>query len=540
MGSAGEFTTTKRFKVVKGGFEELADLGEKARTKPSELADFIQWGVKSFPADRYALIISDHGGGYVGVGPDDSTGDDDLLDLAEMRDAMAGGLQAAGLERFDLIGFDACLMATVEVALAMRPFGEYLLASEELEPGHGWDYANLQLLAATPGTSAEQLGKHLVTGYAQHAKDNQQDDAITLSLIDLHALDPVVEALDDLAQAGGAAFDTAGLALGKARGNTRAFGKQGDSDSGHVDLGQLAALAAKQQPSLQAASAALDLALKKAVLVSHHGKGMAGVTGLSIYFPAHAKAWNASYETLDFMAGWRGFVQGLFGWATQNASTSKPDFAQEGNNALVTETAGSVVVKAGLAVGDGNGIVDAGLLVAVADAATQAFYVFLSLPAEVAKDSVTGTWPKFVGLLGEGDQKTPAFMALAEVEGLIVADVPVLYTPADGEAVQGFVRFTLDETGLQLDAPTLYVIDGAVFGAVEPLLSDTVQPMLMKVDAAGAATWVASGPALEASGMLTFSLQPFAEPGPVLLVLTVTDLAGQSDSVVGQWTPPKP
>lgn len=540
LGNAGDFTTTKRFKVVKGGFEELADLGEKARTKPSELADFIQWGVKAYPADRYALILSDHGGGYVGIGPDDSTGDHDLLDLGELRDGLADGLAAAGLERFDLIGFDACLMATIEVALAVRPFAEYLLASEETEPGFGWDYRNLQLLAATPGTSAEQLGKHLIAGYAQHAKDHQQDDAITLSLVDLHALEPLVEALDALAAVGGAALDTAGLALGKARGGARAFGKQGDQDTGQVDLGQLATLAAKQTPALQAASAALDQALKKAVLASHHGKAQEGVTGLSIYFPAHAKAWQASYESLDFMVGWRSFVQGLFAWATQNAAASQPDFSQAGDKAQVTENEGSVVVQAALAAGDGKGIVEAALYVAVADAASQAAFVFLALPAQVADDAVAGAWPKLVGLLGQGSEKTPAFMALAEVEGLVVADVPVQFTPQGGTAVQGFVRFTLDATGQPVDVPTLYVVDGDVIGAVEAEAGDTVQPMVLKIDASGAASWVATGPALAAAGTLTFSLQPYTAPDPVLLILEVTDLVGQSDTVVGSWTPPAP
>ena len=90
-------------------------------------------------------------------------------------------------------------------------------------------------------------------------------------------------------------------------------------------------------------------------------------------------------------------------------------------------------------------------------------------------------------------------MELSEADGLVVADVPVQFTSGGGEAVQGFVRFTLDETGTQLDAPTLYVIDGDVFGAIEPEPGDTVQSLLMKIDAAGSATWVTSGPTLYAT-----------------------------------------
>ena len=122
-----------------------------------QLAAFVELGLTQFPADRYALSIWDHGGGWTGIGPDETDGHD-VLDLADITSGLEQGLAAAGVERLDLLGFDACLMATYEVASALAPYADHLLASEELEPGHGWDYRSLQVLADDPSTDAATLG----------------------------------------------------------------------------------------------------------------------------------------------------------------------------------------------------------------------------------------------------------------------------------------------------------------------------------------------------------------------------------------------
>ena len=53
--------------------------------------------------------------------------------------------------KLSFIGFDACLMATVDVADTFSDMGKYLVASEELEPGNGWYYSGwLRSLAENP------------------------------------------------------------------------------------------------------------------------------------------------------------------------------------------------------------------------------------------------------------------------------------------------------------------------------------------------------------------------------------------------------
>src|SRR5690606_33305610 len=98
----------------------LEDMGEVNTGDPQLLADVLAWTVDQFPADKYALIVSDHGASWPGIGGDESH-DEDHLTLAEIADGIAAGLDAVGLDRLDLLGFDACLMATHEVAVAMAP-----------------------------------------------------------------------------------------------------------------------------------------------------------------------------------------------------------------------------------------------------------------------------------------------------------------------------------------------------------------------------------------------------------------------------------
>lgn len=110
------------------------NLGSKSMTDPDTLASFIQWCKKNYPADRNALIFWDHGGGSVsGFGYDEKFASSGSMSLAEIDEALTSG----GV-KFDFVGFDACLMATTENALMLSKHADYMIASEETEPGIGW------------------------------------------------------------------------------------------------------------------------------------------------------------------------------------------------------------------------------------------------------------------------------------------------------------------------------------------------------------------------------------------------------------------
>ena len=227
VGPLGNFEGTQLIHVGKDEILQSVDLGELNTGSADELAEFVAGGIQQFPADRYALIIWDHGAGWPGMGPDETDGED-ILTLPEMGEGISKGFEAAGVERLDLIGFDACLMGTFEVAHAMRDLADVMVASEELEPGHGWDFSSLEILRSGDDVSAAELATTIVDTYEVHAKDYGTAFDITLSAIDLTELDELDAALQELGDVMEFADGAALAALGAARQDSLAFGDSPD------------------------------------------------------------------------------------------------------------------------------------------------------------------------------------------------------------------------------------------------------------------------------------------------------------------------
>lgn len=197
-----EDSTVGRY-VVSGGdimVEETIDPAT-CMSEPETLTDFIVWAKKNYPADRYMLVLWDHGGGFAsGYGMDDLNkrqDGEDIMSASEIIKAIGD----AGV-KFDLIGFDACLMQNVEYANALEPYADYYLASEETEPGTGWFYtAGFGKLAEDPTLSTEEFGKAMVSSYDQSLRavnDGEAQKESTLSLVDLTLVKPVYTQLTDL------------------------------------------------------------------------------------------------------------------------------------------------------------------------------------------------------------------------------------------------------------------------------------------------------------------------------------------------------
>ena len=158
------------------------DLGSASMTDPDTLSGYIQWCAANYPASRYELILWDHGGGSVsGYGYDEKFAASGSMDLA----GLDAALRAGGVE-FDFIGFDACLMATVETALAMAPYADYLIASEETEPGVGWYYTDwLTAFGQDASMPTIQIGRNIVDSFVEVCAQKCRGQSTTLSVVDL-------------------------------------------------------------------------------------------------------------------------------------------------------------------------------------------------------------------------------------------------------------------------------------------------------------------------------------------------------------------
>jgi len=209
----GDFTDARRLRVVKGQVEELEILGEKDLSQPSELAKFISWGIGRAPADHVALVLWDHGGAETGYGVDETSGGPPMS-ISGIATALKDGL---GGKKLDILGFDACLMGQIEVAHALAPYARYFVASEESEPGPGWEWSAVVSMASTRPTP-EALAASIPSSYVAgiNAQAPKAADALTLAAIDLDKIGAVWDAQQALGQAVMDAV-TAGNAAGVAR-----------------------------------------------------------------------------------------------------------------------------------------------------------------------------------------------------------------------------------------------------------------------------------------------------------------------------------
>lgn len=189
--------------IISGGKLETAQMLDSGTcmSDPENLRDFIKWTKENYPADRYMLVLWDHGGGFaMGYGHDDLNDRSDGQSLMTASEII-GAIRDAGV-RFDLIGFDACLMQNIEYANALEPYADYYLASEESEPGTGWFYtAGFGKLAADPTLSTEEFGKSMISSYDQcnrTVNGGEPSHDFTLSLVDLTLVKPVYARLEGL------------------------------------------------------------------------------------------------------------------------------------------------------------------------------------------------------------------------------------------------------------------------------------------------------------------------------------------------------
>ncbi|NTU82105.1 MAG: hypothetical protein HGA45_22455 [Chloroflexales bacterium] len=298
---AGNWDGTKRLLVRPGmtpdAWTSAEDLGELNTGDPANLADFITWGVTSYPADHYALIIWSHGAAWQGLAIDDTSGRDGLT-LPELRTALISARERAGYATLDLIGFDACLMSQLDVLETIAPFAQVAVASAELEPTQGWAWdVWLDALAANPEQDAYAIAPVIVDSYISSYQGTGTGDA-TLAAFDLTQVDKIAEHLGRLADALLAEPQASHAALSQARARADTYAPDSDEEYSAVDLGQLAQLLPAQGATYKVAAAAeaLASAVRQARLANGLGPDHRDASGVSVYFPATAELHLANYE----------------------------------------------------------------------------------------------------------------------------------------------------------------------------------------------------------------------------------------------------
>ncbi|RJP47131.1 MAG: hypothetical protein C4583_17100 [Anaerolineaceae bacterium] len=334
----GNWTSARRYYVTQDSdlnvvhSQVAQELGEVDMSDGQTLVEFVQWAAQNFPADKYVLILSDHGMGWPGGWSDPAPGNSgdsstplssrlgNNIFLSELDQALGQARSAAGINRFEIIGMDACLMAQIEVMAALQPHANYAVASEEVEPSIGWAYASfLGDLVQNPDMSGAQLSKAIVDGYIvddqrildpaaraefmrggsplgsffgggslasadQLAAQLSRD--VTLTAINLNAFTNLMTSYNDFVyQLRNEDQQLVAQARTYSQSYTSIFGRE--VPPSYIDLGHFVLLIQNNTRNSKTSQAAdvVIVALKNAIIAEKHGSARKGSTGLAIYFP---------------------------------------------------------------------------------------------------------------------------------------------------------------------------------------------------------------------------------------------------------------
>jgi hypothetical protein len=543
IGGLPDFSDTKRVKVMPGRLQVLQEMGEVDLAAPQALASFVTWGMQTFPADRTAIIFWDHGSGWSGFGVDETTGQNELLTLPEIEQGLRSGL---GNRKVELLGFDACLMANYETALTLSPFGRYLLASEETEPGHGWDWNALSLAAQTPSTDAVALGARIIQDYRAHAKASTPsgDLTITLSLVDLNAISALKQAVQAFSQAVVAGGEARLTRVARARESTLSY----QSDSGdpsrdlHLyDLGDLVGKAAVADTGLQGVAAQVQQALSQVVKVNLAGSARAGSSGLTIFFPPGSAYMSSQYMQLAGATEWRAFLQSTF-----TSAAIVPTFSAA-RQIFWSDTGEYVRVSSPLTAGASGSISQATLFYGLV--INNGMYLLGQETASVSSSEAMGLWDRSVLVATQGSTSVYAYSNIGYGDGYASLNIDFIYQASPSVAAQYCIRqlvFQQTATGYTQAADRYFVINGGAWGELTPAVGSTLNPIVRKlnVDAQGqyssqyvlsAQTPFVASNAGDGTGVFTFDLEfkPIAKGTQAVVALDVRNANNAGDFIAG-------
>lgn len=193
-------TETGRYQVKNDKLELIEKLPAANMGKEETLESFLNWGIDNYAAEHMGLIYWNHGGGSVTGVCFDERNNYDSLSLSEVEKAMSAASKKM-TDKFDFVGFDACLMSNIEMANVLSPYAEYMIASEESEPGYGWDYEPfINKLVENPDVDPVEVGKRVVDSYYASLVEINQQASGTLALLDLNKLDNVMTQFNAVAK----------------------------------------------------------------------------------------------------------------------------------------------------------------------------------------------------------------------------------------------------------------------------------------------------------------------------------------------------
>lgn len=516
------WATAKRLVVQSGSFTEVADLGVVDTADDATLASFIQWGITTYPAQRYMLILSDHGGGWTGFGYDEThtadPGNGHFMSLPKIKSGITNGLAAAGLAKFDIIGFDACLMAAYEVAVLLKGQGSLLLASEESEPGHGWDYVSLNAAKNNPAIDAATLSRAMADGFLAQASLPAWNDApkITLSVVDLSKVAAIEAGITAFtAQVAGSAQAAAVYTeVARQRANSTEFGANPDPANAQnlIDLGDFFTNLGTARAELASTANAAKAAIAAAVLYQVRGSAQQKATGMAAYFPPNAAAYRTTYDALVGIDNWRNFVKG---YNTGASSGAVP--VMIGATALASMVSANITLQVDLQTGSLATLASTTMYYGVRDSTATGVFIYGDQPGVSglagAIERVQGSWDYSFLKMDQGAYTEFGYLLVEPVSGSTTqgqASIPFEYTePGTAGTMHVIWVIVFDiTTGAAVSSTYYGITSTGQLGSLTPVTGSKLHPIVAHLADATGSSWAPTWQRFSAAGAGFDGTQP--------------------------------
>ena len=316
------------FELKNGELNKVTTYAKTVMTKPETLTEFIDYAYDNYKSNYYDLILWDHGGGPImGYGSDENSLSKTPMAIKDLSEALANSKVVKEHGKFELIGFDACLMGALEVANALSEHANYMIASEELEPGKGWSYIFLK--DVNRDNDAASVSKRVIDEYVADYEDYRYDVDLSLSAIDLTRVKNVAETVDKLFARINDEVDASTFSkYSRALKSQKVYGYTG-RDSSSYDLVDLIDLTQNVSDMYPGEVAEVKSAAEKAII--YNKSNMDHTNGLSFYFPTNNKKQVdklvSMYEDVAISDGYYNFLKKYAGFITGNKNVTRAAYS---------------------------------------------------------------------------------------------------------------------------------------------------------------------------------------------------------------------
>ena len=293
------------YKVEKNEIVKLESYPLQDMGNSDTLLSFINYGYDNYKAEKYSLILWDHGGGPIyGFGLDEHN-KLNYLSLLELKEALRFS-PFSEKNKLEFIGFDACLMSSIETSSVIKDYADYMIASEEVEPGGGWNYSFLSNI--NKNSSSYDIGKNIVDTYNDYYGANSLVNGTSLALIDLAKEGKVEENLNELFKDVDSDLVFNFTSISRSRSITKTYGKTTTISYDLVDLYDLvSSLPSKYDDKKEK----LIDSLKD--FVKYQKTDLDGTNGISIYFPYENRSKLNTimtiYKNFNFASNYTDFIE---------------------------------------------------------------------------------------------------------------------------------------------------------------------------------------------------------------------------------------